>query len=183
MQECRIDGIGEESICLPNGSLITLHQVRHVPDLRLPKWPPLGFMLDDQAGIWFRTLNEDIVMNFEYIIKDILINFARRGNKWNPIDQLFAHKQDANKTLKDYICRTKSLPHQCNPSDKMKDDKLMSRFINGLFDPTHQNVLIARMCRSFAEACTIAMTFEYSMSGLWIPTHAPTNNHEKTPSI
>ena len=61
----------------------------------------------------------------------------------------------------------------------MLDDNLMSRFINGLFDPTLQNFLISRMCRSFAEACTVVMTFEDSMSGSRIPTQAPTNNREK----
>ena len=127
-----------------------------------------GLTLDDQAGIWFRTLNEDIVTDF-----------ARRGNKCNPIDQLFALKQEANETVRDYIRRTKSLHHRCSPSDKMSDDKLMSRFINGLFDPTLQNFLIARMCRSFTKACTVVMTFEDSMSGLRIPTQAPTNNREK----
>ena len=135
--------------------------------------------LDDKAGIWFRTLKEDIVADFEYVIKDFLINFARRGNKWNPIDQLFALKQEATETIRDYIRRTKSLHHRCSPSDKMSDDPLMSRFINGLFDPTLQNFLIARMCRSFDEACTIVTTFKDSMSRLRIPTQAPTNNREK----
>ena len=56
----------------------------------------------------------------------------------------------------------------------------MSHFINGLFDPTLQNFLIARMCRSFTEAYTMAMMFEDSMTGLQVLTHAPTNNHENT---
>ena len=30
------------------------------------------------------------------VIEDFLINFSSRGNKWNPIDQLFALKQEAN---------------------------------------------------------------------------------------
>ena len=37
----------------------------------------------------------------------------------------------------------------------MLDDKLMSHFITNLFYLTPQNVLIARMCRSFIEACTV----------------------------
>jgi hypothetical protein len=86
---------------------------------------------------------------------------------------------EANETVKDYIRHTKILHHRCSPSDKMSDDKLMSLFINGLFDPTLQNFLIAKMCRSFTEACMVVMTFEDSMSGLRIPTQAPTNNHEK----
>ena len=53
--------------------------------------------LDDQAGVWFRTLNEDIVTDFEYVIKDFLTNFAPRGSKWNPIDQLFSLKQEVVK--------------------------------------------------------------------------------------
>ena len=112
-------------------------------------------------------------------IEVFLINFARRGNKWNPIDQLFFLKQEVNETVRDYIRRTKSLHHQCSPSDKMSDDKLMSLFINGLFDLTRQNFLIVRMCRSFTEAYTVATTFEDSMSGLWILTQAPMNNGEK----
>ena len=33
-QECKIAGIGEVPIQLPNGNMITLHQVRHVPALK-----------------------------------------------------------------------------------------------------------------------------------------------------
>ena len=33
-EECRITGLGEIPIQLPNGSLISLHQVWHVPDLK-----------------------------------------------------------------------------------------------------------------------------------------------------
>ena len=36
-----------------------------------------GLTLDDQAGIWFRTLNEDIVADFEYAIEDFFINSSR----------------------------------------------------------------------------------------------------------
>ena len=64
--------------------------------------------LDDQAGVWFRTLNEDIVTDFEYVIKDFLTNFARRGSKWNLIDQLFSLKQEASEMVKDYIRRMKT---------------------------------------------------------------------------
>ena len=56
------------------------------PLTNITKVAAFKLTLDDQAGIWFRTLNEDIVADFEYVIKDFLINFARRGNKWNPID-------------------------------------------------------------------------------------------------
>ena len=35
-----------------------------------------GLTLDDQARIWFRTLNDDIFVDFEYVIEDFLINFA-----------------------------------------------------------------------------------------------------------
>ena len=34
-QECKIAGTGEVPIQLPNGNTITLHQVRHVPALKL----------------------------------------------------------------------------------------------------------------------------------------------------
>ena len=77
------------------------------------------------------------------------------------------------------IRRTKSLHHLCSPSDKISNDKLMNRFINGLFDRTVQNFLISRMCRSFTKACSIVITFEDSMGGLRIPIQAPTNNHKK----
>ena len=135
-----------------------------------------------QSGcIWPHTQrrSHNLVQNFEFVIKDFSINFPRRGNKWNPIDQIFALKQEANEIVRDYIHQMKSLHHWCSSSDKMTDDKLMSRFIKGLYDPTPQNFLIARMCQSFAEACTVVKTFEDSMSGLWIPILAPTNDREK----
>ena len=53
----------------------------------------------------------------------------------------------------------------------MSGDKLMSHFINNLFDPTLENFIIARMCRTFAEACTMVMMFEDSMLGLQVSTH------------
>ena len=69
---------------------------------------------------------------------------------------------------------------QKEPENKKLDDKLMSRFIDGLFDLTLQNFLVTRMCRSFADACTMLMTFKDSMIGLQIPTEEPTNNREST---
>ena len=103
------------------------------PLTEVTKVAAFRLMLDDQTGIWFRTLNEDIVADFEYVIEDFLINFARRGNKWNPVDQLLALTQEANEMVRDYIRCTKSLYHRCSSSDKMSDDKLLSRFINELF--------------------------------------------------
>ena len=41
--------------------------------------------------------------------------------------------------------------------NKMFDVNLMSRFINGIYDPTLQNFLIERMYGSFTEACSMAM--------------------------
>ena len=147
-----------------------LWAIKHILSQKLPKVVDFGLTLDDQARIWFWTLNEDIIADFEYVIEDFLINFARRGNKWNPIDQLFALKQEAKETIWDYIRRTKSLHHRCSASDKMVDDKLMSRFINGFFYCMIQNFLIARMCRS-SPACTVVMTFDDSMSGLRVIIH------------
>ena len=57
--------------------------------------------LVDQAWVWFRTLNKDIVTDF-------LTNFAPRGSKWNQIDQLFSLKQEASEMVKDYIRRMKT---------------------------------------------------------------------------
>ena len=63
----------------------------------------------------------------------------------------------------------------------MSGDKLMSHFINNLFDPTLENFIIARMCRTFAEACTMVMMFEDSMTGLRLLTYAPTNICKSAP--
>ena len=95
--------------------------------------------LVDQAWVWFRTLNKDIVTDF-------LTNFAPRGSKWNPIDQLFSLKQEGSKMVREYIHRTKNLHIPCSMGDKISDDKLMSQLINSSFEPTLQNVLIVRMC-------------------------------------
>ena len=97
--------------------------------------------LDDESRIWFWTIVEGLMTYFDYVIEEFLTNFAWHVNKWNPIDQLFSLKLKVKETIGDYIHHTKSLQSRCNIGDKIFDNKLMSRFINGLYDLTLQNVL------------------------------------------
>ena len=51
------------------------------PIIEATKVAAFGLTLDDQADIWFRTLVEDIVIDFDFVIEDFLTNFAWHENK------------------------------------------------------------------------------------------------------
>ena len=54
----------------------------------------------------------------------------------NPIDQLFALKQEVEEMICHYIRSKENLHHQYEHGDKMYDAKLMTRIINMLYDQT-----------------------------------------------
>ena len=99
--------------------------------------------LGDQASICFQTRSKNLSPNANYIVKDFLTNFTRRGI--NGFNQFFSHKQEGKETIKDYIHHTTRLHSPCNPGDKMTNDKLMNQFINKFYSPTLQKKLIAHV--------------------------------------
>ena len=65
-------------------------------------------MLGEKARRWFRTLSKEVLNDFSIEKENIFQKRLIVGIKWNPVDLLLLLKQEATKSLSDYIIHDKT---------------------------------------------------------------------------
>ena len=140
------------------------------PDLWLPKFNAyvafkgyndrqrrnlFGLFMKGNAELWFATLHDDILENWNDLVEAFLLQFHHGKPRWKLDNELDSLRQQHGESVQEYAIRVKHMCHQC----QRNQDELLSRFIQGLC-PSIMKFTVTNNPVDFEQACAFARRFE-----------------------
>ena len=135
-----------------------------------------GLTLQGIASQWFHTIPVEHRATYTSLKQAFTIGFAPQGSKWSHALQLHRIQEYPNESVRDYIVRTKCLDSRCKADEKLSDQQLLGRFLEGLHSMRLHDYLLVKDPASFDQCCKWAIFLEDNLRELESyrePEHMP----------
>lgn len=86
--------------------------------------------------------------------------FAKQGPKWGLASQLHATERKKGESMCDFIYRLKHLNSRCQPHERLHNDQLLDRFINGMNHKELYNSMITRRITTWEDTIITVIQLE-----------------------
>ena len=124
-----------------------------------------GLTLSGSALSWFQTLKSDVLYDFDILIKKFIEAHTKIGIKHNTVTLILNFKQEERETVRQCIDRMKQYIARCPESEKPKQERLVSCFLEGLLDEDLYMLLFVQDHKDFEFCCFEAQRLDDNRKG------------------